>query len=120
MRIVYSILFILSVLIVWFFLKLPGYSRDLDGEYANSPGHSWFEKQKNQNGTSCCEVADGRRVDDADWKADDKGNYWVRISGNWIEVPEQAVINPRNRPVDYAVVWIYNGTIMCFMAGAGT
>lgn len=115
MRIVWAILFIWSFLIVWFFLSLPGHATGFE----NSPNHQWFANQKNQNNTSCCEIADGHHLDDADWKSDDKGNYWVRIESKWREVPNYAVINPKNRPVDYAVVWIYNDTIYCFMAGAG-
>lgn len=119
MRIVWSILFVLSLGIVWFFLSLQVHARDLDGQYANSPNHDWFASQKNQNGTSCCDVADGHRVEDADWKSDSDGHYWVRLEEKWVIVPDQAVINPKHRPVDYAVVWIYNGVIFCFMVGTG-
>lgn len=121
-RTIVAIAFILSLALIWFFLALPSrhvYARDMDGKYASSPNHEWFASQKNNNNVSCCEIADGHHLDDADWKADDKGNYWIRINGDWREVPDYAVINPKNRPVDYAVVWIYQDQIYCFMAGAG-
>jgi len=67
-----------------------------------------------------CEIADGHRVDDADWKSDDAGHYQVRLDGKWIPVPDAAVINPHDRPIDYAVVWIWRGEILCFMPGSGS
>ena len=68
-------------------------------------------------------MADGHRVNDADWKTDANG-YLVKIEGQWVKVPEAAVINPKDRPIDYAVVWYMKYgdriTIWCFMAGAGS
>lgn len=110
---------LICLVLIWFFLALPSHARDLDGQYANSPNHEWFARQHNKQHTSCCEIADGHHLDDADWKADDKGNYWVHIDGEWRQVPDDAVINPKDRPVNYAVVWIYHGVIYCFMPGAG-
>ncbi len=95
-------------------------ARDLDGHWANSPNKAWFARQKNNDGVLCCDAADGKRLEDADWKADAQGHYWVKLDGDWREVPDHAVINPKNRPVDYAVVWIFAGQIFCFMAGAGS
>jgi hypothetical protein len=46
-------------------------------------------------------------VDDADWKSDGAGHYQVRLDGKWIAVPDSAVINPHDRPIDYVVVWIW-------------
>ena len=120
MRIVYILA---PVWIVWFFLSLPSHARDLTGQYANSPNKEWFASQHNNRNVSCCEVADGHHLDDTNWKADQNGDYWVKdkeLGPDWVKVPDYAIINPKDRPVDYAVVWIYGGTIYCFMAGAGT
>ncbi len=94
-------------------------ARDLNGQWADSPNKAWFARQKNQNNVLCCDAADGKRLEDADWKADEQGHYWVRLEGEWKQVPDSAVITPKDRPVDYAVVWIFMGQIFCFMAGAG-
>jgi hypothetical protein len=84
------------------------------GGHIDDPNHSWFEHQRDSAGQPCCEIADGHRVDDTD------GHYQVRLDGKWIAVPDSAVINPRDRPIDYAVVWIWNSRILCFMPGSGS
>jgi hypothetical protein len=52
------------------------------------------------------------------------GHYRVRIQGEWIVVPDAAVVTEPNR-FGPAVVWPYNDRygntqIRCFMPGAGT
>jgi hypothetical protein len=59
-----------------------------DGRYANSPLKSWFDRLASGNGL-CCSFADGFRVDDVDWDAQD-GHYRVRLNGEWIVVPDNA------------------------------
>ena len=71
----------------------------------------------------CCAFADGATVQDVDWDTQD-GHYRVRISGQWIVVPDAAVVTEPNR-FGPAVVWPYNNhygntQIRCFMPGAGT
>lgn len=90
-----------------------------DGRYAQSPNKPWFNALRNHDGQLCCDVADGQRIEDADWRSTADGHYQVRLNDQWITVPDYAVLNPRNRPVDYAIVWIYQGRIMCFMVGSG-
>lgn len=110
MRIVWSILFALSVFIVWFFLSLQVHARDLDGQYKDTPLHAWFDSLASKNGL-CCSFADGRMVDDPDINMD--GNrYKVRIDGEWIEVPGRAVVWPYKSGDGKTV-------IRCFMPGAG-
>jgi hypothetical protein len=104
-------------------------ARDLDGRYANSPLHDWFEHLSSGRGP-CCSFADGRSVADPDWGtaavATADGNvmrYWVIVDGQKIIVPPEAVITEPNRD-GRAIVWPYQdaaGTqIRCFMPGAGT
>jgi hypothetical protein len=52
------------------------------------------------------------------------GHYRVRIYGQWLVVPDDAVVTEPNR-FGPAVVWPYNDRydntqIRCFMPGAGT
>jgi hypothetical protein len=92
-----------------------------DGRYANSPLKSWFDQLASEKGL-CCSFADGFRVDNVDWDTQD-GHYRVRLNGQWIVVPDNAVVTEPNK-FGAAVVWPYTGTdgqtqIRCFLPGTG-
>ena len=96
-------------------------ARDPDGRYANSPLKPWFDQLASGKGL-CCSFADGVKVEDVDWDTLD-GRYRVRVNGEWITVPDVALVTEPNR-FGPAVVWPYqdaNGAtqIRCFMPGAG-
>ena len=78
-----------------------------DGRYANSPLKSWFDQLASGNGL-CCSFADGFRVDNVDWDTQD-GHYRVRLYGEWIAVPDNAVVTEPNK-FGPAVVLPYMGT----------
>jgi hypothetical protein len=66
--------------------------RDLDGRYATSPLHDWFEHLASEKGL-CCSFADGYVMAYADWETND-GHYRVRVpkavNSNemvWVDVP---------------------------------
>lgn len=111
------------VTLVWIMaMTLAALARDLDGRYAQSPLKQWFDQLKSGKGL-CCSFADGFSVRDVDWDTDG-GHYRVRLDGQWIAVPDDAVIGEPNR-FGPAVVWPIKGaggeiTIRCFMPGAGT
>ena len=70
----------------------------------------------------CCSVADGQSVEDVDWDTKD-GKYRVRLDGQWIEVPPDALVTAPNK-FGLAVVWLYKDyegrtQIRCFIPGAG-
>ena len=93
-----------------------------DGRFANSPLKPWFDRLASGKGL-CCSFADGFSVQDVDWDTQD-GHYRVRIYGQWLVVPDDAVVTEPNR-FGPAVVWPYNDRygntqIRCFMPGAGT
>lgn len=98
-----------------------GHARDPDGRYANSPLKQWFDSLKSGKGP-CCSDADGTAVSDVDWESKD-GHYRVRLDGDWIDVPDDAVITEPNR-VGRAMVWPIRGylglQIRCFMPGSMT
>ena len=108
-------------------LKLHSASaRDVDGRYANSPLHSWFESLRSGKGP-CCSDADGTALSDVDWEAKE-GHYRVRIEGQWWDVPDEAVISEPNR-AGRTVVWpvyfravdaLLRVEIRCFMPGTMT
>jgi hypothetical protein len=92
-----------------------------DGRYANSPLKPWFDALKSGRGL-CCSDADGFAVMDPDWESQN-GHYRVRIDGEWIVVPEDAVITEPNRS-GRTMVWPIKGTlgisIRCFLPGSMT
>jgi hypothetical protein len=93
-----------------------------DGRFANSPLKPWFDRLASGKGL-CCSFADAPTVQDVDCDTQD-GRYGVRIYGQWIVVPDAAVVTEPNR-FGPAVVWPYNDRygntqIRCFMPGAGT
>jgi hypothetical protein len=92
-----------------------------DGRYANEPLHAWFDQLASGKGL-CCSFADGFSIQDVDWDTRE-GRYRVRLHGEWIVVPENAVVSEPNK-YGPAVVWPYmdiNGAtqIRCFLPGAG-
>jgi len=88
----------------------PALARD-DGRYANSPLKPWFESLHSEFG-QCCTNADGYIVVDADWESD-RGHYRVRIEGEWVAVPEGAVLKEPNR-AGRTMVWPMWGTVGAF------
>src|SRR5258707_13580540 len=101
----------------------PPVARD-DGRYATSPLKPWFDSLRSGKGP-CCSDADGSVVADVDWESKD-GHYRVRLWGQWIDVPDDAVITEPNR-AGRTMVWPYTadrGTdhphteIRCFMPGS--
>ena len=99
-----------------------GHARDR-GQFANSNPEikAWFDTLRSGKGP-CCSDADGSAVSDVDWESGN-GHYRVRIDGEWIDVPDEAVITEPNR-VGRTMVWPIRGygglTIRCFMPGSMT
>ena len=112
----------LTVVALCMFALVPSHvsARD-DGRFANSPLKTWFDQLASGKGL-CCSFADGVSVQDVDWETQD-GKYRVRIQGQWIVVPEAALVTEPNK-FGPAVVWPYQDTagatqIRCFLPGAG-
>ena len=99
-----------------------GHARDR-GQFANANPEirAWFNTLKSGKGP-CCSDADGSAVSDVDWESS-HGHYRVRIEGEWVDVPEEAVVTEPNR-VGRTMVWPIRGylglTIRCFMPGSMT
>lgn len=89
-----------------------------DGRYANSPLKPWFDSLRSGRGL-CCSNADGIAVSDPDWDSKD-GHYRVRLDGEWIDVPDDAVITEPNR-AGRTMVWPNKSpvgtSIRCFLPG---
>ena len=88
-----------------------------NGQYDNvAPDiRAWFKSVMAPNGVPCCDISDGHRTT-YDVR---QGAYWVPIEGEWMVVPERAVIRDRGNPVGEAVVWYvhHRGSIVisCFV-----
>jgi len=93
------------------------WARD-DGRYANSPLKPWFDSLKSGKGL-CCSNADGLALSDPDWESRN-GHFRVRLDGEWIDVPDEAVITEPNR-AGRTMVWPLKGilgtSIRCFLPG---
>jgi hypothetical protein len=74
-----------------------------NGRYDDMPAdiRAWFRNVLAPNGLPCCDISDGHRTD-YDMRS---GAYWVPIDGQWLEVPERAVIQGARNPVGQGVVW---------------
>lgn len=87
------------------------------GQFGDVPPdiRAWFKRVIAPNGVPCCDEADGHRTS-YDVRA---GAYWVPIEGQWMQVPERAVIRDQGNPVGEAVVWYvhHRGSIIisCFV-----
>lgn len=93
-----------------------------DRHYAvTSEQKTWFDSLKSGKGP-CCSDADGSVLSDLDWEVND-GHYRVRIEGQWIDVPDEAVLKQPNI-YGPTMVWPmhYNGMlqIRCFIPGVMT
>lgn len=81
--------------------------------------NGWYESLHSGKGP-CCDGNDAKRVDDADWEVKG-GHYRVRLDGEWVDVPDDAVVTGPNR-AHRTMVWPYylNGrpAARCFMPGS--
>ena len=94
---------------------------------AHDPSHpelnGWFDKLASGRGL-CCSDADGTALSDVDWESK-HGHYRVRLGGEWIDVPDDALVTVPNR-AGRTMVWpmpmIEGDTIRirCFMPGSMT
>jgi hypothetical protein len=115
---------IILVAIALISTALPAGARD-DGRYEGSPLKSWFDSLASGKGL-CCSFADGQTIEDVDWDTQRDGDrvvYRVRIDGQWIVVPDAALVTQPNK-FGSAVVWPYKDgdgvtQIRCFLPGAG-
>lgn len=105
-----------ALLVCIFALAHAAFAFD-NGQFDNVPPdiRAWFKSAIAPNGVPCCDVADGHRTE---YDFHD-GSYWVPIEGQWIAVPQRAVIKDHGNPIGEAVVWYVNHRggiiISCFV-----
>jgi hypothetical protein len=87
--------------------------------YQHPELNGWYESLHSGKGP-CCDGSDAKRVDDADWETKD-GHYRVRIDSEWVDVPNEAVVDGPNR-AGRTMVWPYyldgHPKARCFMPGS--
>jgi hypothetical protein len=116
----------LAALLIAILLSVPGaqrgHARD-NGRFAGADPElkAWFDSLRSGQGP-CCSDADGTALSDVDWESK-SGHYRVRLEGEWVDVPDDAVITVPNR-VGRTMVWpMYRDgkmTPRCFMPGSMT
>jgi len=102
----------------------PALSHPPGMEHDDSPESHWFTEQHNVKGGWCCNLADAFYLGDDEW-AETKDGYKVKIGGEWHDVPEGALRDPKGgkNPTGNAIVWYGGGTggeeivIWCFAPG---
>jgi hypothetical protein len=97
-------------------------SRAVAHDHSRPDLDEWFGGLQSHAKSVCCSGSDATRVDDVDWESKDS-HYRVRLNGEWIDVPDSAVVDGPNR-LGPTMVWPYpsNGhtNIRCFMPGSMT
>ncbi len=86
----------------------------------------WAEALTNEAGIGCCTIANGLVPEEIEWDIS-ANSYRVKVDGQWLFVPDEAVIKAPNR-LGYAAVWFeidhdlefeeYTISIRCFLPGA--
>lgn len=82
----------------------------------------WYQGLRSPAGSSCCDgpAVDAVHLADVDWESKD-GRYRVRLDGQWVDVPPDAVLDGPNRD-GRTLVWPSwtdgKRTVRCFMPGA--
>jgi hypothetical protein len=83
----------------------------------------WYHGLHSKAQTWCCEGDEATHLADEDWESKN-GHYRVRIDGEWVEVPDGAVIDAPNRD-GRTLVWPFyldgqRKGVRCFMPGSMT
>jgi hypothetical protein len=84
--------------------------------------NGWFLGLSSAKGP-CCDGSEATRLDDVDWESRD-GHYRVRLEGEWVDVPDSAVVEGPNR-AGPTMVWPYRkdgklDQVRCFLPGSMT
>jgi hypothetical protein len=80
---------------------------------------AWFKSIKSKKGVPCCDISDGHTTT---WRSKGAG-YEVPIEGEWVPIPEEAIVWEAGNPTGEAVVWYvkYDSKVYvrCFVPSGG-
>ena len=89
---------------------------------------AWTEALTNEVGIGCCTIESGLIPEEIEWDIS-ANSYRVKVDGQWLFVPDEAIIKGPNR-LGYAAVWFeidhdlefeeYTVSIRCFLPGAAS
>lgn len=113
---------VIATLIFLAVLALSSIPRSYAHDHSHPELNGWFNKLQSSKGL-CCDGSDALRLDDVDWDTKD-GHYRVRLEGEWVDVPDTAVVTVPNLDGP-TMVWPYrnNGKlnqVRCFLPGSIT
>ena len=79
----------------------------------------WFLSLKDSSGQSCCDYADGVRLEAPEWRRLEDNSFEVFARGKWIKILPGRVLNGTNK-VGYAILWWPKAwdNPSCFLPGA--
>lgn len=85
--------------------------------------NDWFMDLHSKGKAPCCDGSDAMSLEDVDWDSKD-GHYRVRLEGEWVDVPDDAVVEGPNR-AGPTMVWPWRQNckldhVRCFMPGSMT
>lgn len=104
----------LVAVLVWVGWWSPAFGHDHNRADLNP----WYQSLKSGRGP-CCDGSDHKPLPEVDWEKRE-GRYWVRVEGQWVVVPDDAVLPGPNLD-GRTLVWHFVGTsgiyIRCFAPG---
>lgn len=106
------------VVLIWALLGVRAHAHDLEHPELDN----WYMGLRSPGHGPCCDGSETTHLADVDWDSHD-GHYRVRLDGQWVDVPDDAVVTEPNRD-GRALLWAFKGSsgwyIRCFMPGAGS
>ncbi len=111
---------ILVALVIVFVLGWLGITVASAHDHTRPSLDPWFKSLKSRAGAHCCDGSDYTRLEDVDWESRD-GRYRVRIDGQWVDVPEDALVDgPNKAGVTMVWPWFKDGRPAgrCFKPGS--
>lgn len=97
------------------FLIKPAFGHDM----AHPERNKYLMSLHSKDGTWCCNGDDVTYLNGSDWETGKR--YRVRVDGQWLDVPDGAVVETPNK-LGSALVWVskgYSGTaVRCFAPGS--
>ena len=107
-RILVAIAFIMALL-----FPAPSYTH----QTGSDPDADWFRTLHAKSGVSCCHMQDCYRVQrDLEIK---QNHYWLKYKGEWLEVPDEAILKDEPNPTGYPVACVHETykakSILCFI-----
>lgn len=101
--------------VLYIYLAGKASSRDLTGQYANSPHSEWFKSRRNSKGQVCCDEGDGHEYL-GDYTLNNDGSVTVQLEGKPHVLPPEIVLKGPN-PTGHAIWWRFGTSDYCFSPG---